>query len=151
VNLRQISNEELLARLYPPKDEADHLPDFARAAGPAPLDPSAPTDGRLPRMRDFFLPVDMGASRPAQLKQLYNEYIVEYLDAKGKQVRKWTENKNNHLFDLVKYAYAASSFLGLSSLHTAAAAKVAAAVAAAKQPELQLQQPHGGTSLYGQR
>lgn len=143
--------EELLARLYPPKDEADHLPDFARAAGPAPLDPSAPTDGRLPRMRDFFLPVDMGASRPAQLKQLYNEYIVEYLDAKGKQVRKWTENKNNHLFDLVKYAYAASSFLGLSSLHTAAAAKVAAAVAAAKQPELQLQQPHGGTSLYGQR
>ncbi len=150
--------EELLERLYPPKDDADALPDFARTGPAAPLDPAVAVEGKVPRMRDFFLPHDIGERQMDKLKQLYNEYIVEYLDAKGKLVRKWTENKSNHLFDLTKYAYAAGSFLGISSLQSAAHAKVAAAVAAAAkaaeaqraQGQLPLSTPHGGTSLYGQ-
>lgn len=148
--------EELLERLYPPKDDAEALPDFARTGPAAPLDPAVAVEGKLPRMRDFFLPVDIAERRADKLKQLYNEYIVEYLDAKGKLVRKWTENKNNHLFDLTKYAYAAASFLGISSLQSAAHDKLAAAIAAAaaaaqkqrEQGQLPLSAPHGGTSLF---
>lgn len=143
--------EEMLARLYPPKEAAENLPEFARARESAPLDPALPADGPLPRIRDFFLPRDMPDRSVHMLTQLYNEYIVEYLDAKGRLVRKWTENKNNHLFDLAKYALAVGSFLQFMRVHSEAAAKLAAAVAAAQtrdQQQLPLSTPHGGTALY---
>jgi hypothetical protein len=141
--------EEILARIYPPKEAADALPEFARPRESAPLDPAAPADNPKPRINDFFLARDMPDRSPHMLTQLYNEYIVEYLDAKGKLVRKWTENKNNHLFDLAKYALAVGSFLQLTRLHSEAAAKLASAVAAAKtQDQLPLNTPHGGAALY---
>lgn len=146
--------EELLDRLYPPKDDADAIPDFARTGPAAPLDPNAPVGEKYPRLRDFFIPADFAERAPDKLKQLYNEYIIEYLDAKNRLVRKWTENKNNHLFDLTKYAFAAASFLGLSAMQSAAAAKLAAVIAAAKaadrrgQGELNLSTPRGGTPLF---
>jgi hypothetical protein len=143
--------EEILSRIYPPKDAAENLPEFARPREASPLDPAAAADAPRPRIRDFFLARDMPDKSPHLLVQLYNEYIVEYLDAKGKLVRKWTENKNNHLFDLAKYALAVGSFLQLTRIHSDAAAQLAAAVAAAKakeQEQLPLNTPRGGTALY---
>lgn len=140
--------EELLARLYPPKEAADSLPDFARVERPS-LDPEKALDQKLPRFRDFFTPRDFFARAPHMVKQLYNESIIEYLDAKGKLVRKWTENKDNHLFDITKYAMALASYRGLTRFQSDAAAKLAAAVAALpKQPELPLSEPRGGKPLY---
>lgn len=148
--------EEMLERLYPPKDDGGELPDFARRESPTPLDPSQPVEARLPRMRDFFLPIGMAEQRMDKLKQLYSEYIVEYLDAKNRLVRKWTESKNNHLFDLAKYAYAGASFLGISRVQSAAQARLAKAQAEAaekakqalNQGTLPLTVPHGGAALY---
>jgi hypothetical protein len=126
--------EEVLSRIYPEE---------------RPEDAGIPANDRPPRTRDLWLPADI-ARHPDYYLQLFSEYIEEKIMPNGKKVRRWKRSKNNHQFDLAKIALAVGSFLGLTRKGSEVSAAVAAALAAAQQPELPLTQPHGGTALYGQ-
>lgn len=163
--------EDFLNRLYPPKQAEAELPGAtppkpSTADEPARFAPgdSAPLvlgpDGKplgdpdAPRIRDFHV-FSTFAARHDFVTQLFSEYLIEYVDAKGRPQRKWKESANNHLFDLCKYAYAIGSFLGLTRIAAELSAAVQAAQKAAaderaKQQQLALTTPHGGTSLYPQ-
>jgi phage terminase large subunit GpA-like protein len=142
--------EDFLSRLYPEKQETASLP--GAKPGETATPEAAGFDAEAPRVRDFHvfagfpLAVDF-------VTQLFSEYLIDYIDAKGRHQRKWTESPNNHLFDLCKYAYAIGSFLGFTRIAAATrkaleASLAAAAAEKAKQKELPLTQPSGGTSLF---
>jgi len=139
--------EEFLNRLYPAKENLVSYPGGASVAtGAAAADPEAP------RIRDFTVFGDMARTAPDFVRQLFSTFLIEYIDPKGKPRSRWKESKEDHLFDLCKYAYAIGSMLGFTRI-AAEARKVfeaAAAVSAAKQPELSLSQPSGGTPIFRQ-
>ncbi len=103
-------------------------------------------DAENPLMRDLQF---SEAERPI-VAQLFSTYLIDYVDPKNKAKRKWKESKNDHLFDLCKYAYATGSFLGFTRIATDArkAIEAAKAAAAAKQAELPLAQPAGGKPIF---
>lgn len=130
--------EEFLNRLYPAKQEAAALPGATPGA-----QSTTEGDAEAPRVRDFTV-FSTFAKHPDFVAQLFSEYLIDYIDAKGRPQRKWKESPNNHLFDLCKYAYAIGSFLGLTRIAAEtrkALADAEAAAAARKQPELPLAQP----------
>jgi phage terminase large subunit GpA-like protein len=157
--------EDFLNRLYPAKQIEAELPGAQPPkphAGPFAPEPAAPVilaadgapavDPEAPRIRDFHVFATF-PKRHDFVKQLFSEYLIEYVDAKGRPQRKWKESPNNHLFDLCKYAYAIGSFLGLTRIaaDTARAvesARAAAAAEQAKQQQLDLTQPRGGSNLF---
>ncbi len=127
--------EEVLARLYPEVKDED--------AGTA-------TDELPPKIRDLFLPTDI-ISHPDYYRQLFSEYIEEFIAPNGRKVRRWKRSKNNHRFDLAKWALAVGSFLGLTRIGADVSKKVADATAAAKaasQQSLALDTPRGGSALF---
>lgn len=137
--------EEFLNRIYPAKAEAGALPPALPGVAAA----AANADLEVPRIRDFFVFATFGRHGDF-VRQLFSEYIIEYTDARGRPRRRWKEAANNHLFDICKYAYAIGSFLGFTRIaaETRKAVAAATAAAAAKQPELPLAAPTGGTPLF---
>lgn len=136
--------EEFLNRLYPAKQDLSAVP----GAQPG-LAAEMQGDPEAPRIPDFHVFAGFGGLRDF-VTQLFSEYLVDYIDPRGKQKRKWKESKNNHLFDLCKYAYAIGSFLGFTHLATTARKQLEAAIASQQkaQPELPLTTPAGGTPLF---
>ena len=140
--------EDFLNRLYPAKSDTANLPGAAPGAPTGAGELAPADDPEVPRIRDFHVFAEF-PRRHDFVKQLFSDYIVEYIDAKGKAQRKWHETSNNHLFDICKYAYAIGSFLGFTRVAIEVRKKLeAAAAAAAPQPELPLAQPTGGTPLF---
>jgi hypothetical protein len=144
--------EDFLNRLYPAKQETATLPGATPGATATGLDQVTGFDAEAPRIRDFHVFATFGKLHDF-VKQLFSDYIVDYIDAKGRHQRKWHESSNNHLFDICKYGYAVGSFLGFTRIAIEARRKVEAAQAAiaaekAKQKELPLSQPSGGTALF---
>jgi phage terminase large subunit GpA-like protein len=156
--------EEFLNRLYPAKVDAGGLPGALPVAAAQQgttfeekqkKAQAAELAANAPRIRDFFVFMDMAKSAPDFVRQLFSEFIEEYSDPKNKEKtkRKWKRSKNNHLFDLMKYGYAIGSLLGYTRIGAeirkqleAAAAKAAAEKS--KTAELALSTPSGGTPLF---
>jgi len=142
--------EEMLGRLYPAKDSSGSVAGLDAALRGDIAAANAEGDDEAPRVRDFFVPADF-AKHPDFVRQLFSEYIVEYIDPRGKRQRKWKRSSNNHLYDLTKYALAVGSFLNLTRIAATARKQVEAATAArakAAQQEMPLTQPSGGTRLF---
>lgn len=117
------------------------------AAGPTP----SAEDLEQPRIRDFTVFGDMAKSAPDFVRQLFSTFLIEYIDPKGRPKSKWKESKEDHLFDLCKYAYAIGSMLGFTKIASDARRALAAATdAAGKQPQLELEPAEGGTPLFRQ-
>lgn len=137
--------EEILARLHAPKTDVANFP--GANAMPSNGEPAArDREAGAPRIRDFFVPKDF-AKFMDFVRQLFAEYIIEFIDAKGRKKRQWKRGRNNHLFDLLKYAFGVGSMKHLTRI-AIESAKAVAAAQPPPQPELDLTQPRGGTKVF---